>query len=92
MIEFSRLQPPPPHDFADSVYVLLHGRPIGSIRSAADGRRAGVYAGVGLDSEGIGDVYSRDRYGRPQCIYRAAADLILREGGHPERIIDSPNP
>jgi hypothetical protein len=48
----------------------------------------GIITGIGIDGEGAGFVYDRDRFGRPQCIYRAAAELILADGGHPDRIID----
>jgi hypothetical protein len=71
----------------EAITVLLHGRPIGYLEPAADGRSARVTAGFGYDAEGCADVYDRDLHGRPRCIYRAAAELILQAGGHRERIV-----
>lgn len=86
MIEFAPITSRPYAD-AGCVAVLLHNQPIGTLTPAADGRSAHVVIGMGLDGEGAGFVYDRDRYGRPQCIYRAAAELILAEGGFPDRIV-----
>lgn len=86
MIDFARLYG---FDFESdgTMCIRLHGRPIGTVHPAADGRSAYVHTGIGLDSNGAGSVYDRDAYGRPQCIYRAAAELVLRDGGFPDRII-----
>lgn len=75
-----------PHEPDGIVGVRLHGRIIGTVSPAADGQSAYVCIGLGLDSEGGGHVYARDRFGRPECLYRAAAELILKEGGYAERI------
>ena len=87
MIEFAPITSRPESD-TGAIAVLLHGRPIGYMTPAADGRSASVTAGFGYDAEGCGIVYDRDFYGRSRCIYRAAAKLILADGGHPDRIID----
>jgi hypothetical protein len=87
MIDFARLYNFP-HEPDGTIAVRLHGRPIGTMIPSADGRSAHVIVGIGIEGEGDGFVYDRDRFGRPQCIYRAAAELILADGGHPDRIID----
>jgi hypothetical protein len=86
MIEFRTYdRAPVSFDESDSVYVLHHGRIIGSLRPSADGRSAWVISGAGIDSEGIGSVHGADRFGRPQCIYKAAANMILADRGSLER-------
>lgn len=87
MIEFARLYNVP-HEPAGALAVILDGQPIGTVSVSADGRSAHVVAGIGLDGEGVGHVYDRDRFGRPCDIYRAAAALVLREGGHANRLVD----
>lgn len=87
MIDFARLYRCP-HEADGTLAVRLHGRPIGTVSLAADGRSAYVVAGIGLDGEGIGHVTDRDRFDRPVDVLRAAADLVLRAGGYPDRIID----
>lgn len=86
MIDFARLYGVE-FETDGTIAIRLHGRPIGTVHPAADGRSAHVVVGIGIDGEGGNFVYDRDRFGRPQCIYRAAADLVLVEGGHPDRII-----
>jgi hypothetical protein len=86
MIEFAPITSRPESD-SGAIAVLLHGQPIGYLTPAADGRSASVTAGFGYDAEGCDHVYDRDFYGRPRCIYRAAAELILQTGGHRERIV-----
>lgn len=85
MIEFSRLYNVP-HEPAGAIAVFLDGRPIGTVSVSADFRSAYVMSGIGLDSEGIGHVYDRDRFGRPCDLYLESAALLLREGGHAARI------
>jgi len=86
MIEFAPITSSPYSDFG-AIAVLLHGRPIGYLVRSADGRSASVTQGFGFEAQGCGDVYDRDCYGRAMCIYRAAAELILVEGRHQERIV-----
>ena len=86
MIEFAPITSRPESD-TGAIAVLLHGRPIGYMTPAADGRSASVTAGFGFDAEGCGIVYDRDFYGQIRCIYRAAAELILQAGGHREMIV-----
>ena len=86
MIEFAPITSRPYSDFG-AIAVLLHGRPIGYLVRSADGRSASVTAGFAYDAEGCGDVYDRDCYGRTRCIYRSAAELVLRAGGYRERIV-----
>lgn len=88
MIEFrTYTSAPVSFDDADSVYVLHHGRIIGSLRPSADGRSAWVISGAGIDSYGVGSAIDVDRFGRQHCIYRAAANMILADRGSLERII-----
>jgi hypothetical protein len=89
MIEFRTYdRSPVPFDHADSVYVLHHGRIIGSLRPSADGRSAWVISGAGINSYGVGSAHNADRFGRPQCIYEAAANMILADRGSLERIAE----
>lgn len=87
MIDFARLYNVP-HEPAGALAVRLDGRPIGTVSVSADGHSAHVIVGIGLDSEGVGHVYDRDRFGRPCDLYREAAALVLREGGHAARLVD----
>ena len=89
MIEFRKYdRSPVPFDHADSVFVLHYGRIIGSMNPSVDGRSARVYSGAGINSHGVGEVYAAHGYtGRTQCIYRAAANMILEDRGSLERII-----
>jgi hypothetical protein len=87
MIDFARLYNVP-HEPAGALAVRLDGRPIGTVSVSADGHSAYVIVGIGLDSEGGGHVYDRDRFGRPCDLYRAAAALVLREGGHAARLVE----
>jgi len=86
MIEFAPITSRPESD-TGVIAVLLHGRPIGYLTPAPGGRSASVTAGFGYDAEGCGEVYDRDYHGRPRCIYRAAAELVLQTGGYPNRIV-----
>lgn len=88
MIEFRTYdRSPVSFDDADSVYVLHHGRIIGSLRPSADGRSSWVISGAGINSYGVGRAVSFDRFGRPECIYKQSANMILADRGSLERII-----